>query len=64
MIGSIELDLILADKLHITHGPLAAIAGLDLNHVGYTIVGLFLLTWLTAHAVWKFARIEEKWTAR
>lgn len=62
VIGSIELDSILTDRLHITHGPLAAIAGLDLNSVGYAIVGLFLLTWLTAQAIWKYARIEEKWT--
>jgi high-affinity nickel-transport protein len=64
VIGSIELDSILADKLHITHGPLAAIAAIDLNHVGYAIVGLFVLTWVGAQLVWKYARIEEKWTPR
>jgi high-affinity nickel-transport protein len=63
VIGSIELVSILTDKLRITHGPLAAIAGIDLNSVGYAIVALFLLTWLVAHAVWKYGRIEEKWTA-
>ncbi|WP_203589811.1 HoxN/HupN/NixA family nickel/cobalt transporter [Streptomyces sp. SID13031] len=64
LIGSIELDSILTDKLGITHGPLAAIAGVDLNYVGYAIVALFVLTWLTAFAIWKYGRIEEKWTAR
>ncbi|HWD78181.1 MAG TPA: HoxN/HupN/NixA family nickel/cobalt transporter, partial [Kribbella sp.] len=63
VIGSIELISILTDKLHIEHGPLAAIAGVDLNYVGYAIVGLFVITWLTAHAVWKLGRIEEKWSA-
>jgi high-affinity nickel-transport protein len=64
VIGSIELISILTDKLHIDHGPLAAIAGVDLNYVGYAIVGLFVLTWITAQAIWKYARIEEKWSAQ
>ncbi|MEU4195274.1 HoxN/HupN/NixA family nickel/cobalt transporter [Kribbella sp. NPDC026611] len=64
VIGSIELISILTDKLHIEHGPLAAIAAVDLNYVGYAIVGLFVVTWLGAHVVWKYGRIEEKWTTR
>jgi high-affinity nickel-transport protein len=63
IIGSIELVSILTDKAGITTGPLAAIANLDLNLVGYCIIGLFVATWLIALAVWKFGRIEEKWTA-
>jgi high-affinity nickel-transport protein len=31
--------------------------------VGYAIVALFVLTWALAFAVWRFARIEEKWSA-
>ena len=38
-------------------------SGLDLNYVGYAIVGLFVVTWILALAVWRFGRIEEKWTA-
>ena len=38
-------------------------AGLDLNNVGFAIVGLFVVTWVVALAVWQFGRIEEKWTA-
>src|SRR4051794_13641612 len=62
-IGTIELVSILAEKLGIVSGPLAAIAGLDLNSVGYAVVGLFVLTWLVAVAIWKYGRIEQKWTA-
>jgi high-affinity nickel-transport protein len=64
VIGTIELISILTDKLHITHGPLAAIAAVDLNYVGYAIVALFVVTWLTAQAIWKYAHIEEKWSPR
>ena len=62
IIGSIELTSILVDRLGITSGPLAAIGSLDLNHVGYAIVGLFALTWVVAGLVWRFGRIEQRWT--
>jgi high-affinity nickel-transport protein len=64
IIGLIELVGLLSEKLAITSGPLAAIAGLDLNYVGFGVVGLFVLTWVVALGVWRFGRIEEKWSAR
>ena len=63
IIGTIELVSILTDKLDITHGPLAWLGGLDLNHVGYFIVGLFVLTWVVALGIWRYGRVEEKWSA-
>ena len=63
IIGTIELVSILTDRLKIDSGPLASIAGLDLNYVGYVIVGFFLLAWVGALAVWRFGNIEEKWSA-
>jgi high-affinity nickel-transport protein len=63
VIGTIELVSILTEKLHIGSGPLAAIGNLDLNYVGYAIVGLFVATWAVAVSVWKWGRIEEKWSA-
>jgi high-affinity nickel-transport protein len=63
IIGTIELVSILADRLHITSGPVAWLGGLDLNNVGFFIVGLFVLTWVVALVVWRFARIEERWSA-
>jgi len=64
LIGTIELVSILAEKLDITSGPLAAIASVNLDYVGFGIVGLFVLTWVIALAVWRFGRIEEKWSAK
>lgn len=52
-IGGIELLSILTDKTGITSGPVAAVAGLDLNYAGFVIVGLFLLAWGVSVAVWK-----------
>ena len=39
IIGTIEIVSILTDKLGITSGPLAWLGGLDLNIVGFAIVG-------------------------
>ncbi|GAA1958077.1 HoxN/HupN/NixA family nickel/cobalt transporter [Nocardioides panacihumi] len=63
VIGTIELVGVLANRLDITSGPLAAIADIPLDYVGYGIVGLFVVTWVVAIAVWKGFRIEERWSA-
>jgi nickel/cobalt transporter (NiCoT) family protein len=63
IIGSIELISSLTEKSGITSGPLAAIANLNLDLVGYTIVALFVITWVLAVIIWKYGRIEEKWSA-
>ena len=30
--------------------------------LGFVIVGLFVVTWVVALLIWRFGRIEEKWT--
>ncbi|WP_345677800.1 HoxN/HupN/NixA family nickel/cobalt transporter [Yinghuangia aomiensis] len=62
IIGSVEILALLADRFDL-HGPFwDRVSGVDLNLVGYAIVGLFFATWAVAVAVWRFGRIEEKWT--
>jgi nickel/cobalt transporter (NiCoT) family protein len=63
IIGTIELIGVFADQAHITSGPLSAIAGIPLDYAGYGIVGLFFVSWAVALAVWKYGRIEQKWSA-
>ena len=36
----------------------------NINTAGFVIVGLFAGTWIVALLVWRYGRIEEKWTAR
>ncbi|WP_237277192.1 HoxN/HupN/NixA family nickel/cobalt transporter [Streptomyces caniscabiei] len=63
VVGTVELLGLVAEKARL-HGTFwDGVAGLDLNIVGYVVVGLFLATWAVALLVWRFARIEEKWTA-
>jgi nickel/cobalt transporter (NiCoT) family protein len=64
LVGTIELMAVLADKLSLTGGVWDFVANLDLNLVGYAIVGLFVLTWIIALSVWRFGHIEEKWSAK
>ena len=63
VIGTIELMSVLTEKLSLSGQPWDFVSGLDLNYVGYAIVGVFVLTWVVALTIWRFGRIEEKWTA-
>ncbi|MFC1412896.1 HoxN/HupN/NixA family nickel/cobalt transporter [Streptacidiphilus sp. N1-12] len=62
LIGGIEMVQLVSTQFDITGGPIGWIAGLDLNYVGFAIVGLFAVTWTAALLVWRYGRVEEKWT--
>jgi nickel/cobalt transporter (NiCoT) family protein len=63
VIGTIEIVGLLATKLD-GQGPFWSWwENIDLNTVGFIIVGMFVATWAIALAVWRFARIEERWSA-
>ena len=36
---------------------------IDLNMLGFVLVGMFVLTWAIALSVWRLGRIEERWSA-
>jgi high-affinity nickel-transport protein len=61
-IGTIEILSIVADQLDITSGPLRAIGQLDLNQAGFVITGAFVATWAIALLVWRYGRIEDRWS--
>jgi high-affinity nickel-transport protein len=63
LIGSIELLGLFAGQLG-WRGPFWEwLGGFDLNTVGLIVVGMFVLTWAVALLVWRYGRIEEKWTS-
>ena len=64
LIGGQELISIMVDKLGITSGPLAAVGELDLNQMGYVVVGLFVITWAVALLVWRYGKVEQRWDRR
>jgi high-affinity nickel-transport protein len=62
-LGTIELVGMLTDRLGL-RGPVADwFQNFDINTAGFIIVGMFVVTWAVALAVWRIAKIEEKWTA-
>jgi nickel/cobalt transporter (NiCoT) family protein len=62
VIGTVELGGLLAEKLN-AHGSFWGwLEHIDVNALGLIIVGLFVLTWVLALAVWRFARLEERWS--
>jgi len=62
IVGTIELGSILVDRLALHGSFWDFISNLNMNTVGYAIVGLFVLTWAVALLVWRFGRIEERWS--
>ncbi|WP_091971224.1 HoxN/HupN/NixA family nickel/cobalt transporter [Propionibacterium cyclohexanicum] len=62
VIGTIELIGVLAGQAHIVSGPIARIAAIPLDRVGYVIVIAFLLAWLLALIIWRAGHIEERWS--
>jgi high-affinity nickel-transport protein len=63
LIGTVELLSVLAEQLNWSGTLWTWLSTLDLNILGFLIVGLFVVTWLVAVLVWRYGRIEEKWAA-
>lgn len=63
VIGTIELVSVLVQETGTTSAPLVAVADIPLDEAGYGIVGLFVVAWLVALAVWRFGRVEQRWAA-
>ena len=64
VIGSVELLSIIAGRWRLSGGMWDLVAHVDLNVVGYAIVGMFVVTWAVAVLVWRVGRIEERWSVR
>jgi nickel/cobalt transporter (NiCoT) family protein len=62
LVGTIELLQVLIGMLDL-HGPcFDVISRLDFGQLGYLIVGLFLVAWGLSVALWKFGRIEQRYS--
>ena len=63
IVGTTELLGLAAGELGLKGGFWRAVAQVNINTLGYVIVGLFVATWAIALLVWRFAGIEERWSA-
>jgi high-affinity nickel-transport protein len=61
LIGTIEIFGLLAAQLNLSGGFWAFMSGFNINEAGFIIVGLFVITWAAALAIWRFGRIEQRW---
>jgi nickel/cobalt transporter (NiCoT) family protein len=62
VIGTIELSGLLATKLEAQGSFWNWVENIDINELGFIIVGMFLATWAIALSIWHFGHIEERWS--
>ena len=60
VIGTVELLAVVAERFGLSGAVWDFATSVDLNVVGYAVVGLFVVTWAVAVAVWRLGRIEER----
>jgi len=64
VIGTVELAGLFSQELG-AHGSFWRwVANINISALGFVIVGLFVLTWAVALAIWHFGHIEDRWTPR
>ncbi len=63
VIGTIEVGGLVASELNLSGSFWNWFENININFLGFVIVGMFVGTWGTALAVWRFGRIEERWSA-
>ncbi len=62
VIGSIELLSLLGDEFGLPGGFWSWLDGIDINTAGFVVVGLFIVTWVVALAVWHLGKVEARWS--
>jgi len=62
-VGTIEIAGLIGQQAHLRGGFWAALLGFNINKAGFVIVGVFVVTWTIALAIWRFGRIEQRWDA-
>jgi high-affinity nickel-transport protein len=63
VIGTMELLQVFASQLRLSGGVWDLTASFNINHAGFFIVGVFVLTWAVALSVWRFGHVEARWEA-
>jgi high-affinity nickel-transport protein len=62
VIGTIELGGIIARHLNAQGSFWAALENININTLGFIIAGMFVATWAIALSIWRFGKIEERWS--
>jgi high-affinity nickel-transport protein len=60
-IGTTEILGLVAQETNLSGGFWSFMENFNINRAGFIIVGVFVVTWIVALAVWHFGEIESKW---
>jgi high-affinity nickel-transport protein len=63
VIGTIELGGLIASELNLSGAFWNWFENININILGFVIVAMFIATWAIALSVWRYGRIEERWSA-
>jgi nickel/cobalt transporter (NiCoT) family protein len=63
VIGTVELGGLIARHLALAGSFWSWLENININLLGFIIVGLFVATWVIALSVWRLGHIEERWSA-
>jgi nickel/cobalt transporter (NiCoT) family protein len=63
VIGTIELGGLAASELNLSGPFWNWFENINLNLLGFVIVAMFVATWVIALSIWRYGRIEERWSA-
>jgi nickel/cobalt transporter (NiCoT) family protein len=64
VVGTIELGGLIASELNLSGSFWNWFENVDINVLGFVIVGMFVATWLIALSVWRLGHIEQRWSAQ
>jgi nickel/cobalt transporter (NiCoT) family protein len=64
VIGTIEFAGLFARELGAQGSFWKWVTNININELGFIIVGMFIVTWAIALSIWRFGHIEERWTSR
>jgi high-affinity nickel-transport protein len=62
-IGTVEILGLIGGEYDLGGGFWKFMSTFDINTAGFVIVGVFIVTWIAALAIWHFGKIEQKWDA-
>jgi nickel/cobalt transporter (NiCoT) family protein len=60
-IGTIEILGLVGSEYKLTGAFWSFLGGFSINKAGFVIVGIFVVTWIVALAIWHFGKLEQKW---
>lgn len=61
VIGVIVISALVAEHTEINDGPVAMLARINMDLVGYAMVAFFITAWAVSTLAWRVFRIEERW---